>query len=275
MTAAVGFRTSVLDHGYVQLVEHWGEDSRIIESARMSTQKSFQGWGQMKCRVCGHEVTPHPDFMRSHAQNPGVWDIPCEKCGGHMELKPGDEKLLRFLYSKGHSTPFEFCGMTVEVQAPIMVFREWHRHRTQSYSEMSARYAPLPQYDYVPSVDRCLRNGGANKQAGSAQGAAELTSDVAERWLGDLANFYDDAERLYDQGLKIGIPKELARLCLPVGRYSRMRASANLRNWLGFLTLRNSSDAQWEIQEYARVVEDLVRELFPRTWALFDEARRS
>jgi thymidylate synthase (FAD) len=58
-------------------------------------------------------------------------------------------------------------------------------------------------------------------------------------------------------------------LPVPVARYSRMRASANLRNWLGFLTLRQASNAQWEIRQYADVVGSIVAEHFPRTWELF------
>jgi thymidylate synthase (FAD) len=83
----------VLDNGYVELKDVWGSDERIIESARMSSGKGFLGWG-----------TPE---------------------------KPGDEKLLKYLWKNKHTSPFEQCGLTVEVQAPIMVFREWHRHRTQ------------------------------------------------------------------------------------------------------------------------------------------------
>lgn len=62
-----------------------------------------------------------------------------------------------------------------------------------------------------------------------------------------------------------------ARILLPVGRYSRMRASANLRNWLGFLKLRMSPHAQWEIREYANAVHQILTRSFPRTLALFDE----
>src|ERR1044071_9645751 len=91
-------KISVLDSGYVELVEVWGSDERIIESARMSTDKGFNGWG--------------------------------------TDEKPGDEKLLRYLYEHKHMTPFEMGGMIIEVQAPIFIFREWHRHRTQSYNEM-------------------------------------------------------------------------------------------------------------------------------------------
>jgi hypothetical protein len=93
---------------YVQAIEGWGRDERIIEAARMSTGKGFQGWDT-------------------------------------------DAKLLAFLYNNKHATPFEMAGLVIEVKAPIFVFREWHRHRTQSYNEMSARYIPLPDENYVPT----------------------------------------------------------------------------------------------------------------------------
>jgi thymidylate synthase (FAD) len=48
-----------------------------------------------------------------------------------------------------------------------------------------------------------------------------------------------------------------------------MRASANLRNWLAFLTLRMAPEAQWEIRQYANAVGSIVAERFPRTWRLF------
>jgi len=226
----------VLDSGYVQLVETWGSEERIIEAARMSTGKGFNGWGED---------------------------------GG----PPGDEKLLRFLYENKHATPFEMAGLIIEVKAPIFVFREWHRHRTQSYNEMSARYTPMPDENYMPEVERCLIVSTKNKQAGAAAGAEEVNPEAAASWLDDLQALYDQAEAVYQKGLRIGIPKEIARLPVPVARYSKMRASANLRNWLQFLTLRMHPAAQREIQSYARAVGHLVLENFPRTWELFCEGK--
>jgi thymidylate synthase ThyX len=52
-----------------------------------------------------------------------------------------------------------------------------------------------------------------------------------------------------------------------------MRASANLRNWLAFLTLRLDGAAQWEIRQYAQAVSEFVKDKFPRTWGLFEESR--
>lgn len=181
-----------------------------------------------------------------------------------------DAKLLTFMFNNRHSTPFEFCGMTIEVQAPIFVFREWHRHRTQSYNEMSARYAPLPDINYVPTKERLFLMQEKNKQAQALNGTF-LTDDFSERWLTKLETVYDILEDFYQLGLNGGIPKELARIALPVGRYSRMRVSANLRNWLGFLALRMHPDAQFEIRQFANAVGEIISNQFPRTWNLFNE----
>lgn len=231
-------RIDVLDHGFVRLVETWGHgdvripEAGIVEAARQSTQGSFRGW-------------------RS------------------------DRQLLRYLYEHKHSTPFEFAGMVLEVRAPLFVFREWHRHRTQSYNEMSSRYAPLPDLNYVPTIDRILRRGGdhlqGNKQAGTATGSGDLTESAASRFQNNLIQAYKDFEVEYQGALAEGVPKELARCGMPVGRYSQMRASACLRNWLGFLTLRMDPGAQWEIRQYASAVFTLVQERFPQTAALFSE----
>lgn len=276
----------ILDHGYVKFIESWGTDERIIEAARMSTDKGFLGWEPGPCGKCGGSGQLIIDTK--------VWHDPPERkrvsprrvvlLGGHFHYQPklgscgdcngkgtlaGDQKLLAYLSANRHDTPFEMAGMVIELQSPIMVFREWHRHRTQSYNEMSARYTPLPDVNYMPTVDRCLMVSAANKQAGAIKGADELTHESVLEWLEELAGVYEVAERVYQSGLSRGIPKEIARLPVPVGRYSRMRASANLRNWLGFLTLRMAPNAQWEIRQFANAVGNLIASLYPRTWELF------
>lgn len=88
--------TRVLDEGYVDLIEAWGSDARIIESARMSTNKGFQGWDK-------------------------------------------DEKLLEYLYRHKHMTPFEMCGMTIEVKG-LCCKNSWECEERL----LSARYAATP-----------------------------------------------------------------------------------------------------------------------------------
>lgn len=222
----------ILDFGYVKFIESWGSDASIVEAARMSTNKGFNGWGD--------------------------------------EESPGDERLLAYLYNNRHSTPFEMGGMVIEVKAPIFVFREWHRHRTQSVSELSARYTPLPDENYMPTIDRLLSGANAVTSNKQAQGSGkELSLADALGWLERLDEVYTLAQRVYQEGIDIGVPKELARLPVPVARYSRMRASANLRNWLHFLGLRMAPNAQLEIRLFANAVGSIIAERFPRTWELF------
>ncbi len=226
---------NILDHGYVKLIETWGSDERIVEAARMSTNKGFLGWG--------------PD----------------------ADGKPGDEKLLRFLYENKHATPFEMAGMVIEVQAPIMVFREWHRHRTQSYNEMSARYTQLPDLFYVPEPERITAQSKKNKQS---SGTEELDPVIVSAFRESLQQTQRESYERYEWAIKNNVPRELARLHLPVSIYSRMRASANLRNWIAFLTLRMEAGAQWEIRQFANAVAELVAQNFPKTYNLFSEGRK-
>ena len=254
---------NLLDHGYASLIESWGSDRSIIEAARMSTNKGFLSWGEDPCPACnGTGWDPIPETTS---------DKECRYCKGQLKTV-GDEKLLAYLYKNKHSTPFEMAGMTIEVKAPIFVFREWHRHRTQSYNEMSARYVPLPDENYVPTVERLMSGANTattNKQA--QNNGKELNNNAAIMWLENLTMLYEHAENVYQQGIELGIPKELARLAVPVARYSRMRASANLRNWLAFLTLRRAPNAQYEIRVYAEAVGKMIADRFPRTWELFNE----
>ena len=237
----------VLDHGYIVEVESWGSDERIVEAARMSTGKGFLGWGPKHKSDC------------PNASN--IYDCNC--------AEPGDEKLLRYLWENKHHTPFEMAGLTVEVQAPIFVFREWHRHRVPfSYNEASSRYEPLPNLNYVPTVERLMLNSKTNKQAGTIKGAQELTESAADGVRAMLTQSYEQAEVDYQRFLNMGVPKELARVHLPVGRYSKMRASSNLRGWLAFIELRAHTAAQYEIRVYAEALVELLRKRFPRTLKL-------
>lgn len=243
-------RIDLLDHGYVEFIEAWGTGKEgltqrrqaldgvfepdyevgIVEAARQSTQGSFRGWGQ-------------------------------------------DAKLLKRLYENNHATPFEFAGMVIEVQAPIFVFREWHRHRTQSYNEMSARYEPLPDlyYHVDPQValDRAVAAQREKNKQASAAVKREIDEEEVVEWLARDEDLSMVLEEHYRKGLSIGIPKELARKKMPVDHYSRMRASANLRNWLAFMTLRCDPLAQWELQRYAGVVSKVISHGFPQTHALW------
>lgn len=232
-------RIPVLDHGFVRFIEAWG-----------------RGEGTF------------PDYER------GIIEAARQSTQGNFRGWKTDRKLLRTLYTHNHATPFEFAGMVIEVRAPIFVFREWHRHRTQAYNEMSARYAPLPDLRYHPTLDRLMQVNvkDANRQAGNV-GGVELSAADAMLWFEKLEIAYAAAREAYQFGLEVGVAKELARIPMPVGQFSQMRAQASLRNWLAFLTLRMDPRAQWEIRQFALAVGSIIEQVFPQTWKLFREKK--
>lgn len=247
--------STVLDHGYCRLIESWGSDERVIESARMSTSGSFRGWGPI-------------EFPCTFTHDEGVWPCPgCYDTG--VVHRQGDEKLLEFLWKNGHTSPFEMAGATFEVQCPMFVARQWMRHRTLSYNELSARYTEMPEMFYLPSIER-LMAGGQSKSNKQASGAP-IDEQTARGMRGIIEIACESALADYNRLLDGGLSRELARSVLPVNWYTRFRVSGNLWNWCRFESKRLPGDAQWEIRQYAEVVQRDLASVFSRTMALFAE----
>lgn len=216
----------VLDHGFVRLVEHMGSDLSVVRAARNSYDAAWR----------------------------------TGKDAGK------DEKLLHYLMRNRHTSPFEAVTFTFEVKAPIFVFRQWHRHRTWSFNEVSARYSELPEEFYVPEVACITVQSTSNKQArtGEQHPAAPLVRAT-------LLSAQQEATKAYRGLLDAGCPRELARCVLPVGTYSKMFATVDLHNLFGFLRLRLHEHAQYEIRVYAQALLDLIEPVVPISVAAFKE----
>lgn len=157
-----------------------------------------------------------------------------------------DRNLIRHLLKNRHMTPFEAMVFTFDVKAPIFVARQWMRHRIGSYNEESLRYCVAERTFYVPS---------GLKQS--------------EKTLWELFN-YEQFER-YERLIEEGMPKEQARAILPLGTYTKFYWTVNGSSLMNFLRLRMDKAAQAEIQEYARAIFDLAREVAPITFDTFAE----
>lgn len=217
----------VLDHGYVRLIDSMGGDLSVVRAARVSHNADWRAG----------------------------------------EDGASDAKLIRYLWAHKHTTPFEAATVTFEIKAPIFVFRQWHRHRTQSYNEVSARYTALPREFYIPAPEQIGQQSTSNKQG--RQG-----SDIDR--LAELALYADACRRageLYENLLEADWPRELARMVLPVSTYSRMFTTMNLLNCFRFLALRDGAHAQHEIRVYASAMLFLLADVAPNCVAAFQEAR--
>lgn len=176
------------------------------------------------------------------------------------DWRPGgdDAKLIDYLVKNRHTSPFESVVFTFEVKAPIFVFRQWHRHRTWSFNEISARYSELPEEFYIPEVSQITTQSSSNKQ---------MRTDVEHPYATEAQDIISGGCRRafedYHHLTKMGIPRELARGVLPVNTYSRMFATVDLHNLAHFLKLRLHEHAQYEIRVYAQAMLDLIEPVVP------------
>jgi len=181
-----------------------------------------------------------------------------------------DEKLLRYLYKNRHTSPFEAVEFQFEVKCPMFIGRQWHRHRTWAYNEVSARYTALPEEFYVP--DESLI-GSQNKRNKQQRDVGQMSEDGSFEYITCkiMQEHGEQAFEDYKGMIKEGVPRELARTILPVSTYTRFFAKADLHNLLHFLRLRLHPHAQIEIQAYAQGLLDLITPIVPLTANIFLE----
>lgn len=178
--------------------------------------------------------------------------------------RPGKpfEGLIGSLAREGHTGTFEHNVLTVRAHVPIFVARQWHRHRTQSFNEVSGRYVDLEPVFWVPRDHRPIVQVGKSMDYRRVQ----ATDEQWDRTIAELEYAAIEAWDSYQSMLAIGVAKEVARAVLPSSLFTTFYATANLRNWFHFLDLRNDPHAQWEIREAAQQVEDIISDLWPVAW---------
>lgn len=217
----------VLNNGFVKLIDYMGDDLSPVRSARVS----YKGLND--------EET----------------------------LNDKNKKLIRSLIERNHTSPFESVTFTFAVKAPIFVFRQWHRHRTWSFNEVSARYKELPEDFYIPDEQMVGMQMKHEKQMRDLDKTNPSAADAVAKMMVAYSYTYNH----YDKLLQLNVPRELARCILPVGIYSEMYATVNLHNLIKFLQLRLDKHAQYEIWAYAAAMHDLAYQVVPYCMECYDE----
>ena len=219
----------VLDHGFVALVDYMGSDDAVERAARVS-----YGYGTRKV-----------------SQTRG---------------------LLRYLRRHLHTTPFEMVELKFHCAMPIFVARQWIRHRTASVNEYSGRYSLMPLLFYRPERAHFGFQSTLSKQGRQLAipgldevrlgPAYDLHREAVQRWNANR----ESAERDYRWLVEEDVARELARIDLPLSTYTQWYWKIDLHNLLHFLTLRVDPHAQWEIQEYGRVMAGMVKRVAPLSY---------
>ncbi len=170
--------------------------------------------------------------------------------------------LVRYLRRHLHTTPSEMVELKFHCAMPMFVARQWIRHRTASVNEYSARYSLLPLLFYKPEAENFALQSRSNRQGRGERAKAEVYSSAVERW----ERVRSEASGGYQWLIEEEVAREIARIDLPLSTYTQWYWKIDLHNLLHFLTLRVDEHAQWEIQEYGRVMAGMLKRVAPLSY---------
>ena len=228
-------KTKVLDKGFVEVVDSLGNDLTVVNSARVS-------FGKRK----------------------SVWSA-------------SDRRLVKYLAKYKHYSPFRHLQVQFHIKAPEFVMRQWYKHvvgiettsnsstKDHAWNEISGRYVEYDEF-YEPTIYR--KQSEDNKQASEGQFEGDDIKDVEGHWT----RAHNMSLTAYENLIDAGMAKEQARCILPLTLYTEVYWTASFQAIMNFIELRNEKTAQIEIQEYAKVLLELMHETFPKITEIWSEA---
>ena len=208
------------------LIDHMGTDLSVVNAARVSFGKKSEALGTYG--IVGEPMTPI--------------------------LNDPDKKLIKYLATHEHFSPFGHCFASFHVKAPIFVARQLVKHKFLRWNEISRRYVSDNPEFYRPDV---WRGKSDNKKQGSA-GVVEV-EDVLEETHGQALVTYQEL-------LNAGVCPEQARIVLPQSTMTEWYWSGSLDAFADMVKLRVSEDTQKETRDLAWQIDEAMLKLFSVSW---------
>lgn len=211
-----------------ELVDYMGDDLSVVNAARVSFDKVSE-WDGM----------PY----------------------GPKHLSDADTRLINYLARNNHWTPFAHTSISLRMSAPVPIRTQCFKHK-QGFveNEESRRYISSRPDVFMPDVLRSAPVGNVK------QGSGETHYDSTE-WLLVYKRKTKDAVDTYMEMIQDGVCPEQARFILPQGCIVNWIWTGNLASYARFYKERTYDKAQKEVQELARMVADIIKPLYPVSWA--------
>lgn len=228
-------RIEVLNRGFVDYVDHMGDDLTVVNAARVSFQKesAWDGEQHWTGRIEGKKLTER------------------------------DQKLIRYLAKHNHWTPFAHPQITLRIKAPISIRTQFFKHK-QGFveNEVSRRYVTdRPEY-YIPLWRKAPSEGAKQGSSGFIESPEEIQTRTQK-----YVDVLDNCVQQYESLIESGVAPEQARFILPQGIFTEWWWTGSLAAYARFYNQRTDLHAQWEIQQYAEAVSKIIAKLFPESWS--------
>lgn len=205
----------------VTLIDYMGSDLTVVNAARVSFNKESE-----------------------RVQN-----------GNYQDLSEADQKLIKYLASHGHWSPFSHCFLQFRIEAPLFVARQLVKHQVGlAWNEVSRRYVDYEPTFYTPTEWR-------TKADNVKQGSSDDTTFY------DASTFMESAAEEYRRMLDAGVAPEMARIILPQNMYTEWYWSGSLYAFSRVVNQRLDKTAQVETQQIAEMIsQECARYDFKYSW---------
>jgi thymidylate synthase (FAD) len=227
----------------VELIDSMGSDLSVVNAARVSFDKTSE-WNIVE----GADPKGNSRVLQFNEV-----------------LSDRDTKLIKYLATHNHWSPFAHCAVSFRVAAPIFVARQLQKHTVGlSWNEVSRRYVDSEPTFFVPET---WRKRAENVKQGSSEEAAYPPSlwDFDD-WHGDIYSHHQEAVDYYNHLLKAGVCPEQARMVLPQSMMTEWIWSGSLYAFARVCVLRLDSHTQKETQQVAKQISAYMATLFPVSW---------
>jgi len=185
---------------------------------------------------------------------------------GNEDSQKPHEPLIKWLADNWETSPFRHSPITLIVQCPEFVARQWYKHavggpytyQDTPWNEISGRYIVYDKF-YIP--DAFYHQAKTNKQ-----GSTDEVHADSEYYRGWMIGTVDSLRYMYEQMVAKGIAKEQARMILPINYYTRFYWTPSQLALVHFVALRSKPNAQREIRQYAEAVHEMCARFYGDPW---------
>lgn len=216
-------KIKVLDKGFVEYIDHYGSDQRIVEAARVSYN--------------GHSKGNEKDKKLLFYLYKNRHTSPLEQCSLTFKIKL-PIFVMRQLVRHRTAKLNEISARYTELKDDFYIPSNWRRQDEKN-------------------KQGSVENGEFNPYVFDPVGQIDEECSTLFRWSCEYAY------KVYQNMIEAGVAREMARMILPVNIYTECYWTIDLHNLLHFIRLREDSHAQSEIQEYARAMKEITQKHFP------------
>ncbi|MGD9638034.1 MAG: FAD-dependent thymidylate synthase [Alphaproteobacteria bacterium] len=228
----------VLDHGFVRVIDYMGDDSAIVQSARVSYGRGTKKVLEDKSLI---------NYLMRHRHT-----TPFEMCEIKLHVK----------------LPIFVARQWIRHRTASV------NEYSARYSILDKEfYIPNMEDLAIQSTTNKQGKGENLSQEEAAKVLEILKTDAARSF-----DSYEELLNLDECGNKIdperdGLSRELARINLPLSSYTQWYWKTDLHNYMHFLSLRADKHAQTEIRKYAGKMLNIMRRWTPITYDAFLQYR--